>query len=502
MALGKIGLPLAVQLARTGHDVIGCDVDPHVVAEVNAAREPFPGEARLQELLAAVVPERLRATTDTTAAVATAPDLVVLVPPLAVDAQAAPDTRILDAVIADVGAGLRAGTTVALETTVPVGTTRSRLAPALEAASGLVEGEDFHVVFSPERVFSGRVFADLATYPKLVGGLSAAGEARGLELYGRFLPDAEIRAMGSAEAAELTKLVETTYRDVNIALANEFARYADALELDVQAVIDAANSQPFSHVHRPGVAVGGHCIPVYPRFYLAGDPTATLPRAARSVNEAMPAYAVDLLGDVAGRTVVILGVAYRGGVKETAFSGAFGLRDEIAARGGNVVAADPLCTAPRSWPRSGSRPGPASRSTPRSCRPTTRSTAALRPADLPGVSGPGRRARRPGPGRLAGRRAAPHRAALSLAPERAVRRHPNAAQQRVDDATAGLAVAVELGTRGRERARQRRQGCVAIEIDQDVPARVDRLRPLRRVAQGHAGDARPGRPPSARRRSR
>ena len=349
VALGKIGLPLAAQLARTGHDVIGCDIDPRVVADVNAAREPFPGEAELGAVLRDVVlgdgPGHLHATTDTRAAVATGPDLVVLVPPLLVDAQARPDWAILDAVIADVGAGLQPGTTVALETTVPVGTTRTRLAPALEAASGLKQGADFHVVFSPERVFSGRIFADLATYPKLVGGLDGAGEARGAALYGRFLPDVEVRAMGGAEAAELTKLVETTYRDVNIALANEFARHADALGLDVQAVIDAANSQPFSHVHRPGVAVGGHCIPVYPRFYLAGDPEAQLPHVARDVNEAMPAYAVELLGDVAGQTVLILGVAYRGGVKETAFSGAFGVRDELERRGARAVAADPLYDA-------------------------------------------------------------------------------------------------------------------------------------------------------------
>ncbi len=388
VALGKIGLPLAAQLARTGHEVIGCDVDARVVAEVNAARPPFPGEAELDEVLAQVVlgdgPGRLRATADTTAAVAAGPDLVVLVPPLLVDDRAQPDWAILDAVIADVGAGLQPGTTVALETTVPVGTTRARLAPALEAASGLVEGEDFNVVFSPERVFSGRVFADLATYPKLVGGLSAAGEARGAGLYAQFLPGVEVWAMGGAEAAELTKLVETTYRDVNIALANEFARHADALGLDVHGVIDAANSQPFSHVHRPGVAVGGHCIPVYPRFYLAGDPQAQLPRVARAVNEAMPAYAVDLLGGVDGATVLILGVAYRGGVKETAFSGAFGLRDELLRRGAQPVASDPLYDAAElaalgftAW--DGSRVDAAI------LQADHAEYAALVPADLPGV---------------------------------------------------------------------------------------------------------------------
>jgi nucleotide sugar dehydrogenase len=152
--------------------------------------------------------------------------------------------------------------------------------------------------------------------------------------------------MGSAEAAELTKLAETTYRDVNIAFANELARHADDLGLDVQRVIDAANSQPYSHIHRPGVAVGGHCIPVYPRFYLAGATHAQLPALSRQVNEAMPSYAVDLLADLLGgldgTRVLILGVAYRGGVKETAFSGAFPLRDALLGRGAQVVAADPL----------------------------------------------------------------------------------------------------------------------------------------------------------------
>ena len=347
VALGKIGLPLAVQMAHEGHEVIGCDIDERVVDLVNAGREPFPGEARLAERLAELVPAgRLRAQADTTAAVATGPDLVVAVPPLIVDDAARPDWRILDAVVADIGRGLQRGTTVSIETTLPMGTTRTRIAPALEAASGLREGEDFHLVFSPERVFSGRIFQDLEAYPKLVGGLSAAGEARGCELYAEVL-HAEVRGMGSAEAAELAKLAETTYRDINIGFANELARIADGAGIDVDRVIDAANSQPFSHIHRPGIAVGGHCIPVYPRFLLAGAPDAALPATARTVNEAMPAYAVDRLaellgGSLAGARVLILGVAYRGAVKETAFSGAFAARDALAAHGATPVAADPL----------------------------------------------------------------------------------------------------------------------------------------------------------------
>lgn len=349
VALGKIGLPIAAQIALSGHEVVGCDTDPRVVDHVNRAQEPFPGEAGLQDALTEVVASgRLRATGGTTAAVADGPDLVIAVPPLVVDANAQPDYSILDSVVSDVGRGLKAGTVVCVETTLPVGTTRNRIAPALASLSGLTAEEDFFTIHSPERVYSGRIFRDLSAYPKIVGGLTPEGERRGVELYRLFL-DAEVRGMGSAEAAELTKLAETTYRDVNIGLANEFARFADTLGIDVDRVIDAANSQPFSHIHRPGIAVGGHCIPVYPRFYLAGDPAAQLPAAARAVNESMPSYAVDLLTEelpdgLAGKRVLILGVAYRGEVKETAFSGAFAVRRELESRGAIVVASDPLYT--------------------------------------------------------------------------------------------------------------------------------------------------------------
>jgi UDP-N-acetyl-D-mannosaminuronic acid dehydrogenase len=347
VALGKVGLPLAAQIARAGHDVVGCDIDPRVIDEVCAGRAPFPGEAGLAEALAELVRAgRLRAQADTAAAVADAPDLVVAVPPLAVDSAARPDWRALDSAVADIGRGLQRGTTVCIETTVPVGTTRERVAPRLAELSRLRVEEDFWVAFSPERVYSGRIFADLAAYPKLIGGLSPEGEQRAADLYGEFL-DAPVWSLGSAEAAELTKLAETTYRDVNIALANEFARFADSRGIDFARVIEAANSQPFSHLHRPGVAVGGHCIPVYPRFYLAGDPGAALPRAARDVNDAMPSYALGLLEQalgepLRGEKVLILGVAYRGGVKEIAFSGAYSLRDGLASRGAEPVAADPL----------------------------------------------------------------------------------------------------------------------------------------------------------------
>lgn len=358
VALGKIGLPLAVQYAGRGHVVTGVDINEKVVAQVNAGSEPFPGEAGLAERLAEVVSSgHLTATTEAVDAVRTA-DVVVVVVPLFVDDEAQPDFSLLDAATKSIGAGLTAGTLVSYETTLPVGTTRNRWKPLLEQTSGLVEGRDFHLVFSPERVLTGRVFRDLRRYPKLIGGLSEPGAKLARAFYESVLefddrPDLDrpngVWDLGSAEAAELAKLAETTYRDVNIGLANQFARFADANGIDIYQVIEASNSQPYSHIHRPGVAVGGHCIPVYPRLYLWSDPDATVVSAAREANLAMPEYAAQLAehayGDLAGARVAVLGAAYRGGVKETAFSGVFPLVDALRARGASVAVHDPLYSA-------------------------------------------------------------------------------------------------------------------------------------------------------------
>src|SRR5688572_24639408 len=184
VALGKIGLPLAVQFADQGHEVVGVDVNQAVVDLVNAGTEPFPGEAHLQEKLSVLVPAgRLRATTDYAEAIPGA-DAVVLVVPLFVDdATWEPDFAWMDAATRSLAKHLTPGTLVSYETTLPVGTTRGRWKPMLEAGSGLTEGTDFHVVFSPERVLTGRVFADLRKYPKLIGGLTPEGARRAREFY-------------------------------------------------------------------------------------------------------------------------------------------------------------------------------------------------------------------------------------------------------------------------------------------------------------------------------
>jgi nucleotide sugar dehydrogenase len=358
VALGKIGLPLAVQFAESGHDVVGIDINIETVESINLGVEPFPGETLLQEKLSKVISSgHLRATTSYAEAIPQA-DAIVVVVPLYVDEESAePDFGWMDAATRSIAEYVTPNTLISYETTLPVGTLRNRWKPMIEELSGLREGSEFHLVFSPERVYSGRIFEDLRKYPKLIGSISAEGSQRARAFYEATLqfderPDLArpngVWDLGSAEAAEMAKLAETTYRDVNIGLANQFGVYAAANGIDVHQVIEACNSQPFSHIHRPGIAVGGHCIPVYPRLYLSTDPDADIVRTAREFNASMPERLVqqagDLLGSLQGMTAVVLGAAYRGGVKETAFSGVFPTAKALRDRGAEVLVHDPLYT--------------------------------------------------------------------------------------------------------------------------------------------------------------
>ncbi len=355
VGLGKIGLPLAVQFATKGHTVLGVDIDTTTVEAINQSREPFPGEFGLAEALLSVVSSGLlKATTSYEESIPQA-DAVVVVVPLFVDNEAQPDFGSMDSASSSIAASLAEGTLVIYETTLPIGTTRNRWKPLLEKLSGLQEGIDFHLVFSPERVLTGRVFEDLRKYPKLVGGLSADGASRALQFYNEVLDFDErfdlprpngVWDMGSAEAAEMAKLAETTYRDVNIGLANQFALHAEEIGVDVYRVIEACNSQPYSHIHSPGISVGGHCIPVYPLLYLATDHNSAVVGAARKLNSRMPSEIVSRLckvaGSISGRKIVILGLSYRAGVKEDAYSGLYPTLEILESKGAQVSVTDPL----------------------------------------------------------------------------------------------------------------------------------------------------------------
>ncbi len=342
---GKMGLPLATQFASHGWTVIAVDVNPAVVDGINAGRSHVGEEPGLADLVERVHGEgRLRATLDAAAAAREA-DVVVLIVPVMLDTENRPDYRHMDPAVASIAPGVHAGSTVIFETTLPIGDTRRRFAPALEAVSGLVADRDFFVAFSPERLFSGAVLENLAAYPKLVGGIGEASTKRAARFYAGVL-DAEVVAMSSSEAAEFSKLADTTYRDVNIALANEFARAADHLGIDVQEVIAGANSQPYSHIHQPGIGVGGHCIPVYPHLLLARVPGLSLVEMARRVNDGQVARTVRTIGalleGLSGRTILVLGMTYREDVKELAYSRAIPLVNALREAGADVWAHDPL----------------------------------------------------------------------------------------------------------------------------------------------------------------
>jgi nucleotide sugar dehydrogenase len=345
---GKMGLPLCAQFADHGWHVIAVDVQQSVVDAINAGRSHVTEEPGLADLVAAAhAGGRLRATTDGAAAARDA-DVVVLIVPVMLDDAQQPDYRYMDAAVDSIAPGVHAGSLVIFETTLPVGDTRERFTPRLESASGLRADADIFVAFSPERLYSGAALRNLATYPKLVGGIGPASTDRAARFYDAVL-DTEVVAMTSAEAAEFSKLADTTYRDVNIALANEFARYAERVGVDIHEVIAAANSQPYSHIHQPGLGVGGHCIPVYPHFLLSRAPELELVGLSRRTNDGQVGAAIRAIemetGGLDGAPVLVLGLTYRHGVHELAYSRALPLIERLAHAGAVVSAYDPLLSA-------------------------------------------------------------------------------------------------------------------------------------------------------------
>jgi nucleotide sugar dehydrogenase len=339
IGLGKMGLPVAVYYADRGASVVGIDIHRRVVDAVNEGRSPIGPEPGVDAQLPEMVRNgQLRATSSYRDGLGDADVVIVLVPLTAHGGT--PDLDNLDAAVKAMAPNLKDGAIVIFETTLPVGTTSQRFTPVLRESNPNV-----NVAFSPERVSSGRVWRDLAAYPKIVGAVDDRSLSMAVDFYNTYL-DTEVRPVGSAETAEMIKLAETTYRDINIAFANELARFSDEWGIDVTTVIDAANSQPYSHIHRPGVGVGGHCIPHYPYLLENSTSGSKLVREARRINEGMPVWVLDRLeaeiGDLQGRIILILGVAYRAGVREVASSPAFDLATELERRGAKLVVSDPL----------------------------------------------------------------------------------------------------------------------------------------------------------------
>jgi nucleotide sugar dehydrogenase len=347
---GKMGLPLACQLAAGGARVIACDLNRAVVDAINQGRMLFeePGvDALLQQMHQA---GRISATTDLSDGMRQADVVIVLIPVL-LSREKNADLGGMEAVTRKMAAGLRPGMMVSYETTLPVGTTRNLLRPILET-SGLRAGVDFDLIFSPERVKSRHVLEHLTKVPKIVGGVSARSAARGAEFYGRYL-GAPTLNVETLEAAELAKLAGMVYRDVNIALANELANYAESVGVDFAAVRAAANTDGESFLLLPGIGVGGHCTPVYPYFVLrdavARHIPVTLAEAGRTINDGQAARALDraaaLGARLDGNDVLILGLGFRPKVKEHTLSSAFLIAEAARTRGARVWLHDPLYSA-------------------------------------------------------------------------------------------------------------------------------------------------------------
>jgi nucleotide sugar dehydrogenase len=351
IGLGKMGLPVAALFASRGNHVVGADINAQVVQMINEGRSPIDNEPGLDEMIRETVTAgRLRATTDTQAAVH-ASDVIVVLVPLLVDPknQYEPTYGALESAMKGIGAGIRPGTLVILETTLPVGDTRNRLGPIIERTSGLRAGEDFLLVFSPERVQSNQVIRNLMEYPKVVGGVNQRSTEAAVQFYREALTE-NIIPVTDCETAEFAKIAECVYRDVNIALANEMAMGAAQVGVNINEVIAAANSEPLSNIHKPGLGVGGHCIPVYPYFMINRMANTTLASQSRLINDRMADYAVTLLqeqvGSLEGQHVLILGLSYRANVKEPTFSSAILLIESLKAAGATVIVHDPLFTGP------------------------------------------------------------------------------------------------------------------------------------------------------------
>lgn len=347
VGLGKIGLTLAAVFANNGYKVFGSDINKDVVNSINYGKSHINNEPGLDQLvLNAHKNNRLSATTVTSDAVAQSTIIVVIVPVL-IDEQNNIDYQFIDSAVQEIAKGVKKGSLIIFETTLPPGDTKNRFGKKIAEISGLRLGEDFYLAYSPERVYSNRIIRDLQSYPKVVGGINK----KSLELASTFYKqalDCELIQVSTLETAEFSKVAECVYRDVNIALANELALFAEEKGVNMSEVIEASNSQPYSNLHSPGIGVGGHCIPIYPYFFINKGLDQGLITLSREINDNMVSYAVSKiekgLGLLADKNVLILGLSYRENVKEPTKSTTLLLIDQLKKKDANLFVNDPLFT--------------------------------------------------------------------------------------------------------------------------------------------------------------
>jgi UDP-N-acetyl-D-glucosamine dehydrogenase len=350
VGLGYVGLPLAMEFAEAGYDVVGVDVDPSKVAALRA------GQSHIEDIPHGRVQAALERCSFTTRFVELhEAEAVLICVPTPLNANREPDLGPLLGASRSLAAVLRRDQVIVLESTTFPGTTREHLVPLLEE-SGLRAGEDFALAFSPERVDPGRTDYTIANTPKVVGGLTASCTERAVEVYERVC--STVVPVSAPEVAELSKLLENVFRSVNIALVNELAMLADRMGIDIWEVIDAASTKPFGFMRfEPGPGMGGHCLPVDP-FYLTWkareyDMSTEFIELAGKVNTNMPYFCLEkverALNDerksVRGARVLVLGVSYKAGVGDMRESPALKLLRLLDERGAELSYHDPFVPA-------------------------------------------------------------------------------------------------------------------------------------------------------------
>jgi len=345
---GYVGLPLAMGFAQVGYRVTGLEADPEKVASLNAGRSYVPdiSPAALQEALA----QGYAATCDP-ACLAQA-DVILITVPTPYTKTKQPDMTYVQQAARAVSAHLRPGQLVILESTTYPGTTEELLLPELEK-SGLKAGEAFEVAYSPERIDPGSRHYTLANTPKVVGGMTPRAAQLAAALYGSIVE--QVVVVSSPAAAEMTKLLENTYRHVNIALANEMAQLCHVLGINVWEVIEAAGTKPFGfQAFYPGPGVGGHCIPIDPYYLIwkaqESETVARMIELAGQINERMPEWVVervtDLLNDrgrsLRGSRVLLVGVSYKKDVPDMRESPALRVLEKLHQKGAHLTYHDPF----------------------------------------------------------------------------------------------------------------------------------------------------------------
>ncbi len=348
IGLGYVGLPLAVEVASSGFRVLGIEVDEARVDSVRAGRS-YIGDVPSTRLTELVNTGRLWATSDYS--VLTQADVIVICVPTPLTRSKEPDLSYVRDAATGVARHLHAGTLVVLESTTYPGTTEELVRPLLEAR-GLRAGQEFFLAFSPERIDPGNRAYPLRQIPKVVGGLTAACTELACAFYEQIVD--RVVPVSSPTVAEMVKVYENVFRNVNIALANELALLCDRMGLDVWEVIEAASTKPYGFLpFYPGPGVGGHCIPIDP-YYLAAkareyDFHVRFIELAAAVNDAMPYYVVSkvtaALGTLGvplrGARTLVLGVAYKRDVPDTRESPALKIIELLAKHGAAVQYHDP-----------------------------------------------------------------------------------------------------------------------------------------------------------------